>query len=512
MTQGEGIAERASRVYAVDMNLQFPTRDEIHRAFQEGEEAIMELFVRVEQQVQALAEQVEAQTAALKAVQARLGKTSANSSKPPSSDGYAKPKRTTSLRESGQKPRGGQPGHRGETLMAVAVPDRTEIHSVVACEQCGAGLADVAVTAHDERQVFDLPAMRIEVTAHRVEIKTCPGCGAENRGTFPVGVTGPVQYGPGVKTWATYFQTEHFVPVARTAQIIEDLTGQRVAEATLMKAVSECAAAIAPATAAIQAQLQAAPVVRFDESGLRVQGQLQWLHVASTESLTHYTVHGQRGQAGMDAAGLLPGFTGRAVHDHWKSYFTYTECDHALCNAHHLRELKFIHQQYEQPWAPTLSHLLVEMKTAVETAQAAGQTALPAAVITGLEARYQVVLNDGYQHNPHPPPPTGKKKRGRPAQPPPLNLLDRLRDFQAETLAFLHDFQVPFDNNQAERDVRMIKVKQKVSGGFRTTEGAQPFAQIRGYLSTARKQAVSVFAVIRAALAGEPWIPAAPSP
>jgi transposase len=495
------------------MNLQFPTRDEIHRAFQEGEGAIMELFARVEQPVQALAEQVEAQTAALKAVQARLGKTSATSSKPPSSDGYAKPKRTTSLREPGQKPRGGQPGHRGDTLMAVAVPDRTEIHPVVACGQCGARLSDVAVAAHDERQVFDLPAIRIEVTAHRVEIKTCPGCGAENRGTFPVGVTGPVQYGPGIKTWGTYFQTQHFVPVERTAQIIEDLTGQRVAEATLMKAVEACAAAIAPATAAIQAQLQAAPVVRFDESGLRVEGQLQWLHVASTESLTHYTVHGQRGQVGMNAAGILPEFTGRAVHDHWQSYFAYTDCDHALCNAHHLRELKFIHQQYDQPWAHTLSHLLVEMKTAVDTAQAAGQPALPAAVIEAFEHRYVTTLDAGYEQAPRSPPrpASGKKPRGRPAQSPPLNLLDRLRDFQTETLAFLHDFQVPFDNNQAERDVRMMKVKQKVSGGFRTLKGAEQFAQIRGYLSTARKQAVNALATLRAALTGEPGIPATPT-
>jgi transposase len=397
--------------------------------------------------------------------------------------------------------------------MAVAVPDRTEIHPVVACDQCGTSLGDVATTAHEERQVFDVPAIRIEVTAHRVDIKTCPGCGAENRGTFPVGVTGPVQYGLGIKTWATYFQTQHFVPVERTAQILEDLTGQRVAEATLMKAVEACAAAIAPATAAIQAQLQAVPVVRFDESGLRVQAQLQWLHVASTASLTHYTVHGQRGQAGMDAAGILPGFTGRAVHDHWKSYFTYPGCDHALCNAHHLRELKFIHAQYDQPWAQTLSHLLVEMKTAVDTAQAAGQPALPPAVLAAFEQRYVMTLNAGYQQAPRPPPLPiiGKKPRGRPAQSPPLNLLDRLRDFQAETLAFLYDFQVPFDNNQAERDVRMIKVKQKVSGGFRTTEGAQTFAQIRGYLSTARKQSVNVLTAIRAALTGDPWIPAAPT-
>jgi len=492
------------------MNLRLPTRDEIHRAFLEGEVAVVELFAQVGEQVEVLAQQLETQAAMLKEVQARLGKTSANSSKPPSSDGYAKPKRTSSLRQPGQKPLGGQPGHRGDTLERVATPDQTEVHPVVACGQCGVSLAAVAVTAHEERQVFDIPAIRIEVTAHRVEIKTCPGCGAENRGMFPVGVTGPVQYGPGVKTWATYFQTQHFVPVERTAQIIEDLTGQRVAEATLMKAQRECATAIAPVTAAIKAQLRDAPVVRFDESGLRVEGKLQWLHVASTEGLTDYTVHGKRGQAGMDAAGILPGFTGQGMHDHWKSYFAYADCTHALCNAHHLRELKFIHEQYDQGWAETLSKLLVEIKTAVDAARAAGETPLPVVILTGFTQRYDEVILAGYTVNPRPPPAT-EKKRGRPAQTPPLNLLDRLRDFKAETLAFMHDFRVPFDNNLAERDVRMVKVKQKVSGGFRTAEGAQGFAQIRGYVSTARKQAVNVFTAIREALAGCPWMPPAPT-
>jgi transposase len=493
------------------MNLRLPTRDEIHRAFLQGEQAVVELFTEVGQQVETLARHVETQAAALKDVQARLGKTRAHRSKPPSSDGYAKPKRTTSLRQPGQQPRGGQPGHEGDTLKRVATPDQTEVHPVVACHHCGADLLDVAVTTHEERQVFDIPAIRIEVTAHRAEVKTCPGCGLENRGIFPVGVSGPVQYGLGVKTWATYFQTQHFVPVERTAQILEDLVGHRVAEATLMKAQRECAVAIAPATAAIKAQLRDAPVAHFDESGLRVQGKLQWLHVASTERLTDYTVHAKRGPVAMDAAGILPGFVGRAVHDHWKSYFTYTDGSHALCNAHHLRELKFIHEQYDQAWAETLSTLLVEIKTAVDTARADGQTALPADTVVAFEQRYAAALKAGYERNPRPPPVTEGKKRGRPAQTPPLNLLDRLRDFRAETLAFLHDFRVPFDNNLAERDVRMVKVKQKVSGGFRTAEGAQGFAQIRGYLSTARKQAVNVFTAIRDAFAGCPLIPTATS-
>jgi hypothetical protein len=266
---------------------------------------------------------------------------------------------------------------------------------------------------------------------------------------------------------------------------------------------------IKPATAAVKEQLRQAAVIHTDESGLRVKGKSHWLHVAATEQLTDYTVHPQRGQTAMDDAGVLPDFNGWMVHDHWKPYFGYTECTHALCNAHHLRELQWIETQYGQRWAARMAELLLEIKKAVETTQENGAEVLPAESLAAFEQRYDQILDTGYQVNPRPPPSTGKKtkKRGRPAQTPPLNLLDRLRDFKPQTLAFMKDFRVPFDNNQAERDVRMVKVKQKVSGGFRTLEGANAFARIRGYLSTARKNAVNVFSAIRDAFSGQPFIP-----
>jgi transposase len=491
------------------MNIRMPTREEIHLAFAQGEAAVVELFLSVGQHMEELAGQLEKQAAALKELQARLEKNSRNSSKPPSSDGYSKPKRTVSLRKPGQKPNGGQPGHEGRTLERSEHPEHTEVHPVVDCEQCGAALNTVEATAHEERQVFDIPAIRIEVTAHRAEIKICPGCGAENRGVFPKNVIGAVQYGNGVKTWATYFQTQHFVPVERTAQIFEDLLNHRIAEGTLIKAGQELAAGIEPATAAVKEHLRQAAVVHTDESGLRVTGKLHWLHVVSTDGLTDYTVHAQRGQTAMDDAGVLPNFKGRAVHDHWKPYFGYQDCTHALCNAHHLRELQWIEKQYGQRWAARMADLLLEIKKTVATTQENGTEVLPAESVTVFEQRYDEILNAGYLVNPRPPPPTEKKpkKRGRPAQTPPLNLLDRLRDFKPQTLAFMSDFRVPFDNNQAERDVRMVKVKQKVSGGFRTLEGAKDFARIRGYLSTARKNAVNVFGAIRDAFFGNPFIP-----
>jgi transposase len=491
------------------MNIRLPTREEIHIAFAQGEAAVVELILGLGTQFEELAEQLKTQAAALNELQARLEKNSRNSSKPPSSDGYGKPKRTVSLRVPGQKPNGGQLGHEGQTLISSESPDRIELHPVLTCAQCGLSLASVATTADEERQVFDIPAMRIEVTAHRVEIKLCPACGTENRGLFPDGVNSPVQYGNGIKTWATYFQSQHFVPVKRTAQIFEDLLNHRIAEGTLIKAGQELAVEIAPATAAVKEYLRQSAVVNTDESGLRVKGKLHWLHVVATDELTDYSVHAQRGKPAMDDAGILPEFQGRMVHDHWKSYFGYQDCTHALCNAHHLRELKFIETQYGQPWAGQMAELLLEIKKMVATIQATGSETLSLESIALFEKRYDQILDAGYTVNPRPPPrpKNAPKKKGRLAQPPPLNLLDRLRDFKPQTLAFMTDFRVPFDNNQAERDVRMIKVKQKVSGGFRTLEGANDFARIRGYLSTARKNAVRVFDAIRDAFSGKPFIP-----
>lgn len=486
-----------------------PTREEIHAAFEKGEEAVVELFIGVGLQLEEVAGQLEKQAAALQDLQARLEKNSRNSSQPPSSDGYSKPKRTESLRKPGQKPNGGQPGHEGHTLKPLGNPEHTEIHPVEECGQCGTALNEVEATAHEERQVFDIPAIRIEVTAHRAEIKICPGCGAENRGVFPAGVTGRVQYGTGVKTWAAYFQSQHFVPVERTAQIFEDLLNHRLAEATLIKAGQELSRGVELATEAVKTQLRQAEVLHTDESGLRVKGKLHWLHVAATDRLTDYEVHAHRGQAAMAAAGILPDFKGTAMHDHWKAYFGYEDCTHALCNAHHLRELQFIEKQYGQAWAAELAELLLELKKTVDNTRE-HSTCLPPELVGEFGRRYDRIVSAGYAANPRPPPAEDEnkpKKRGRPKQTPPLNLLDRLRDFKPQVLAFMYDFRVPFDNNLAEQDVRMVKVKQKVSGCFRTLAGAKDFARIRGYISTARKNTVNVFGAIRDAFCGKPFIP-----
>jgi len=490
------------------MHFRTPTDEEIHTAFEQGEAAIRALFHDVAVQMAELARQLAKQGEVLHELQARLAKTSRNSSKPPTSDGYGKVKRTASLRPSGQKPNGGQPGHDGHTLIASDHPDQTLTHVVPRCGHCQASLQGVEIVGYEERQVFDLPAMRIEVTAHRAEIKVCPACGHASKGAFPPAVTHAVQYGPGVQTWAAYFTNHHHIPVERTAEIFADLVQHRVSEATVLQASEQLETYIAPATEAVKGMLRAAEVLHVDESGLRVTGKLHWLHVACTARLTSYEVHAKRGHEAMEEAGILGAFRGTVVHDHWKPYFTYDECAHALCNAHHLRELCFIDQQYQQPWAKAMVELLLEIKAAVAATPAPAMSVSPSER-EAFEKRYDAVVQAGFEANQASAPTTegAQNKRGRPKQSPPVNLLIRLRDFKSQVLAFMSDFRIPFDNNQGERDIRMVKVKQKVSGGFRTLEGAKRFGRIRGYLSTARKNAKNVFEAIRDAFDGHPFLP-----
>src|SRR6266850_997416 len=420
------------------MNFHVPTDEEIHTAFAQGEAAVMALFHEVAAQVAELAQQLAKQGAILHEWQARLAKSSRHSSKPPSSDGYGKGKRTESLRKTGAKPNGGQPGHDGQTLMASEHPDQVETHEVPSCAHCQASLVGIEVVGYEERQVCDIPAIRIEVTAHRAEIKVCPACGHANKGAFPAGVTHAVQYGPMVHTWASYFTNQHHIPVERTTEIFADLVQHQVSEATVLKASEELSALIEPSTTAVKARLRDGAVLHVDESGLRVKGQLHWLHVASTAALTHYEVHTKRGHEAMEEAGILGAFRGTAVHDHWKPYFTYDKCAHALCHAHHLRELRFIATQYQQAWANDMAALLLEIKAAVAaTPEPAMRLSLTE--LTAFEKRYDAVVQAGFEANPTPGPTTEgtEKKRGRPKQPPPVNLLLRLRDFKGQVLAFM---------------------------------------------------------------------------
>ena len=477
-----------------------PTPEQIRAIYHQGEEATVNLitqFVQVITQLELRVQQLEDQ----------LGQNSRNSGKPPSSDGLVKP-RTRSLREPSGKPSGGQAGHPGHTLKMVEQPNHIRVHPVATCQQCHATLEHVWPNAHEKRQVFDVPPVRVEVTEHRAEIKTCPQCGRVNMGTFPVEVTQPVQYGAHLQAQASYFNVYHFVPLARTAELFNDLYAFPLTEAVVVEANTQVAHYVAPATAAVKEQLPHADVAHFDESGLRVTGKLHWGHVVSTARLTYYAVHAKRGSDAINAIGILPNFRGRAIHDSLASYFQYTESAHGLCNAHHLRELQFITEHYAHAWAAGMTTLLREIKQAVEQAQQQNQSHLKGEQLQAFERRYDDLVAEGLETNPLPivtEPRT--KRRGRVKHTLPKNLLDRLKKHKPAVLAFMYDFKVPFDNNQAERDIRMLKVKQKVSGAFRTLTGAETFCEIRGYISTARKNGQRAIVALQSALDGTPFIP-----
>lgn len=454
-------------------------------------------------------DQLDALSQRVKQLEDQVSKQSHNSSKPPSSDGLSKPKTRSLRRAAGRRP-GGQEGHVGQTLAMREQPDHVELHDLQHCPHCASDLSAVAASEHVRRQVYDVPPVQIEVTEHRAAIKYCAQCQQQVQAAFPPGISQPVQYGMRLKAQASYLNSYHFIPIARTCELLEDFYGHAPAWAFVIEANQAVEAGCEPALAEIHRQLCQAGVVHCDESGLRVEGQLHWLHSASTEWLTFFALHGKRGQQAMQAIGILPSLTGYAVHDHWIPYLAFDRCHHAFCNAHHLRELQFITDQYQQPWANEMAQLLSHIKTevfAASTTATFGLTpSLEADRLAYYEAEYDAIVQRGFAANPPSATPL-TTKRGRPKQSPPKNLLDRLDKHRAGVLAFMYDFAVPFDNNLAERDIRMVKLKQKVSGAFRTRQGAQTFCALRSYLSTARKQGVKVIAALVDALAGQPFIP-----
>ena len=462
---------------------------------------IAELEAVIEQQ----REQIAALLERVRELEGRLAKDSHNSSKPPSSDGLAR--KTRSLRKrSGKKP-GGQVGHRGETLRLVAAPDRVVEHRPAVCMSCQAPLGEEAtVTLRERRQVQDLPVVRLQITENQALHVQCPSCQGVSVGAFPPAAPSRAQYGPRLRALAVYLVEQQFVPYGRVRDLLADLLGAPVSVGTLVRWVRQTAQSLAPVETQIKAALTRASVVHNDETGVRRAGTLAWAHVASTSQLTHYAIHAKRGSQATAAIGILPGFTGVSVHDGWVGYRAYTSSRHALCNIHHLRELTFLKEQYQQTWAGELKGLLLEMKHAVELARATGAAQLAAADRRTYRARYWALVETGLAANP---PPTRRAgQRGRLKQAPARNLLERLALGHEAVLAFLDDLTIPFDNNQAERDLRMLKIQQKVSGAFRSTSGSEAFARIRGYCSTLRKQGMELLTALETVFAGQPLYPA----
>jgi transposase len=478
-----------------------PTEAAVRTAYREGEEAVVSLFHRVSETIMQLADRIQA-------LEDRLAMDSHNSGKPPSSDGYIKPAPKSLRKRHKKKKNGGQTGHSGNTLQMVQNPDRVEVHRMRQCRHCRVSLEEVVVQSVEKRQVFDIPPVKMEVTEHRAEIKVCPHCGTRNKADFPEGVSQTVEYGPEFKTQVAYFKDYQFVAVERICEMMEDFYGHRPSEGTVLRISLEGAERVLSVQEAVREYLKVpVPVTHHDETGMRVEGKNCWLHTVSTEFLTLYVVHAKRGQIAMDAMGVLPSRKGVAMHDCWKPYFAYPDVIHALCNAHLLRELIFVQEQYGQRWAEDMIALLLEMKTAADKARGKRDT-LPGQQVREFERRYDEILRAGFRKNPkHRRAGEEKGKRGRVGQSKPRNLLGRMREHKNAILLFMRDLRVPFDNNQAERDIRMVKVKQKVSGGFRSWEGSRAFCLIRGYISTARKNGQRALAALRLAYAGTPFKP-----
>ena len=483
-------------------SIRLPNEEEITTAYEEGKDAVMKLF---EDTFGVLIER-------LQQLEDQLAKNSRNSGKPPSSDGYEKPA-PKSLRKRHRRKSGGQVGHRGETLEMVVKPDHVEVHAVQVCAHCGTSLKREKVIGYEKRQVFDLPKVQIQVTEHRVEIKDCSCCHKESRGVFPSGVSQAVQYGTEIKSQMVYLTTEQHLPLERTCDLLEEFYNHRPSEGTLVTACGEVAHQVRKTNEAVQEHLvEHEKVAHFDETGMTINGVLHWLHTASTPRLTCYAIHAKRGSMAMNEIGILPRFKGCAVHDDLAAYFLY-ELKHAVCNAHHLRTLLFLWERYPQKWIQPLKDLLLKIKAKVEAAKAKMQIALSIRQRKSFNRTYDQLIVQGLRANP---PPNQKNRapgqRGRLKQSPARNLLLRLREHQEAVLAFMNDFNVPFDNNQAERDLRMMKIKQKVSGGFRSMGGAQNFCHIRSYLSTARKNGMKALASLRLAFEHQPFLPSFVAP
>lgn len=480
--------------------------EKILAAYRAGPEAIVALIQYLqdmyEGELQGLRAEIAALSQQVKELQERLHMDSHNSSKPPSSDGPAG--RPYVKREKSKRKPGGQPGHEGTTLKRVSCPDLVVPHPAERCSECGASLRDQEAEGYEAHQVFDVPPIRVQVTEHRAEIKSCPVCGKRCVAEFPPDAQRVVQYGARLCSIAVYLKDHTLVPFERNAQLLEDLFGVHLSAGTLANMDHECAQQLQSIKEPLREAVRVAEVVHFDETGIRIEGKLAWLHSASTADATYYQVHTRRGTEAIEAIGILPGFGGIAVHDAWASYLGY-EALHALCNAHHVRELTFLWEEEHQRWAKQLAAELLHGNLLVQRAKDRGQHQLAPATVKKFEQCYEKVVLTGMRANP-PPPPTAERRRGRKKKSKARNLLERLWSHREEVLRFARDFRTPFTNNQAERDLRMMKVQQKISGTFRSWTGAEDFALIRSYLTTVRKRGMNLIEAISAVFEAAPSI------
>jgi len=438
--------------------------------------------------------QIEQLNRKVEGLEDRLAK---NSSKPPTTEVFDKPSPKSRRHSNGKKKRiGGQRGHPGVTLKRTKNPDVITDYDPACCKSCKTSLANESRLKFDNRQAIDLPPLDLIVTEHRAHKKRCGKCGVVNKAEFPKDIKYAVQYGPKIKGLMVYMHHYQLLPFDRNRQFFEDIFKQKLSVATIQLAASHAFERLEKSEEHTKEILANEPLLHADETGFRVNKTIHWMHVASTKKLTHYGAHIKRGKEAVEKINILPKFKGVLVHDHLKSYFQYGN-HNALCNAHHLRELTFIQERYKHKWAEKMEGLLIRIKTAVEAHFKQTGDPLPKERQQFYWTRYTNILYDGMRDEcPRKP----KLKKGPVGQTKARNLLERLRRFDKSTLAFMYNPSIPFDNNQAERDIRMMKVQQKISGCFRSGAGIERFCRIRGYISTARKQGISILTALQKAM------------
>lgn len=425
-------------------------------------------------------------------LEARLNKASNNSHKPPSSDGYKKAIKNN--REKSEKKQGAQTGHKGTTLKMVDNPDKTVMHKLLGQCECGENLETLELKNLQRKQEFELPEKLIEVTEHLIEVKQCT-CGKIHQAACEL--NGNTQIGSKYKALMVYLNQYQFVPFDRLQEISKQIFGISISDGVLAHSNQICYENLEQTEELIKQKLIQSPVINNDETGMRCEGKTQWIHSTSTPELTHYSIQSKRGNQGMDAIGILPHYTGKSIHDRWASYDQYTNCTHGYCNTHLLRDLKYLNEELDCAWALKMKKLLVQANDLKTKDQ------LNTNIIEDLEIQYEQILQQGFIDEPEQKS-REKPKRGRIPKSKSKRLLDVFA-FQSErVLLFLYDKDVPFDNNLAERDLRMVKLKQKISGCFRSANGAIVFCRIRSYVSSARKQGYKILDAIENALRGNP--------
>jgi len=439
-----------------------------------------------------LLDRIDQLSARVNELEAQINKNSKNSNKPPSSDGLKR--QAAQPRQRGQRPKGGQQGHLGHSLMMHPSPEHVEYHGVEGDCECGLALSESLITIGERRQQWDIPAPRIEVTEHRQLIATCR-CGKVHKGEFPSSLPPYISYGARLKAYTVGLVQGHFISLARVTEIVSDQYGVKPSDGSVQRWISQASKNLTTTYTAIGETISNSAVAHFDESGIRAQSKTQWLHVAATTEAVYYTAHAKRGQEAMSAAGILPVFNGVAVHDHWKPYFRFDHVVHSLCGAHLLRELNSFDETLQHRWPAQLKQVLIDAKNAVAQAKDAKQTSLPPEQIADLKQRYEQWLNYGLRIFTERPKLNNQQGKGK--QHPARNLLCRLRDFKDSVLRFIERFDVPFDNNTAERAVRPVKVKLKVAGGFRAMGGAEAFCVIRSVWQTDKLQKQNPFETLR---------------